>query len=274
MTDAAAPATPLELPASRPIRLRGLSGRRRQPATSRATVAGPRRRPAGTRANLVLRPVLTDMGTVSITAEQHEQAGNTLSAMIVAWLQAQAHRSRSEPADQTRAGLTRFPATRPRPLPHPGITMPSTTTQHAVRTQLGDSVGCQFGQLGNAAEPPAICGRPVGPWVGMTHQATFAAHHRLELFSGNTLRRHGAPASGSLMLGLRRRSPMPPDSRSPVQRGYWPHNGESRYGPAPLRQRRSPLPNASQRTTKASDHDDQHQDRRAVRPHVLVGRLR
>jgi hypothetical protein len=274
MTDAAAPATPLQPPASRPSRPRGLSGRRRQPATSRATVAGQRRRPAGTGANLVLRPVLTDLDTVSITAEQHEQAGSALSAMIVAWLRAQAHRSRSEPADQTRAGLARFPATRPRPLPHPEITMSSTTTQHAVRTQLGDSVGCQFGQLGNAAEPPAVRDRPVGPWVGMTHQATFAAHHRPELFPENPPRRHGTPATGSLRLGRHRRSPMPPDSRSPVQRGYWPHNGESRYGPAPLRQQRSPLPNASQRTTKASDHDDQHRDRRAVRPHVLVGRLR
>jgi hypothetical protein len=129
MTAAAAPATPLQPPAAPPSRLRGLSGQR-QPATSRATIAGQRQRPAGTGANLVLPPVLTELDTVSITAEQHEQVGSALSAMILAWSAAQATAVRSGPPVQTRAG--EVPAAQPRPLPHPGVTVPSTTTEHAV----------------------------------------------------------------------------------------------------------------------------------------------
>lgn len=54
----------------------------------------PSRNSRGLEANRILRPVLTDPETVPITAEQHEQAISALSAMIVAWLQARAHRGR------------------------------------------------------------------------------------------------------------------------------------------------------------------------------------
>lgn len=53
--------------------------------------------PAGTadpQANRVLRLVLTEPDTVPITDDQHKQAVKALSAMIVGWLQRQAHHGR------------------------------------------------------------------------------------------------------------------------------------------------------------------------------------
>jgi hypothetical protein len=41
-----------------------------------------------------MRLTLTEPDTVPLTADQHTQAVKALSAMIVAWLQQQAHRGR------------------------------------------------------------------------------------------------------------------------------------------------------------------------------------
>ena len=46
-------------------------------------------------ANRVLRLVLTEPDTVPITDDQRQQAVKALSAMVVAWLQRQAHHGRS-----------------------------------------------------------------------------------------------------------------------------------------------------------------------------------
>ena len=75
------------------------------PATTRGSAVPResryRRRPpgpAGTsrdpEANRVLRLVLTEPDTVPMTEQQHQQAIKALSAMIVAWLQRQAHHGR------------------------------------------------------------------------------------------------------------------------------------------------------------------------------------
>ena len=60
----------------------------------RARPPGPARADANPDANRVLRLTLTEPDTVPLSADQHTQAVKALSAMIVAWLQRQAHHGR------------------------------------------------------------------------------------------------------------------------------------------------------------------------------------
>jgi hypothetical protein len=149
------------------------------------------------------------------------------------------------------------------PIPLPGWVDLVTAHAHSA-----PGSGPQLGQLGAAAEPPAVRGRPVGPWVGMTHHATIAAHRRDELVSGNRLSPPSGLASGSLTLGRHRGSSKPRNTRHAVGRAHWPHHGESRYGPAPLHPRGSRLQNESQKTNEADDHFDQHLNTGTHRPNA------
>jgi hypothetical protein len=67
----------------------------RRESRYRARPPGPAGASTNPAANRVLRLTLTEPDTVPLTADQHTQAVKALSAMIVAWLQRQAHHGRS-----------------------------------------------------------------------------------------------------------------------------------------------------------------------------------
>ena len=66
----------------------------RRESRYRARPPGPAGASTNPEANRVLRLTLTEPDTVPITDDQHNQAVKALSAMIIAWLQRQAHHGR------------------------------------------------------------------------------------------------------------------------------------------------------------------------------------